>query len=607
MQSLSALAAALSHFLSEESIEHCVAGDLSEPDARAVGFDIIVAEAALARIPLVLKTFCGRNGTELVQYRRGPDGLRSFMLCSLSHEQHPEFITLNIRSDYLRCGRAIFTARQMLDERICVTDVAGQGRGHFVAAPAQQFICQLFRCLDRGDVSERDGRHLSEQWREDAAGALQQVERFWNAEREGGVIARAAVSAHWEPVRASVHALRSALGLRNVLSPMAWLREQFRRLAAWLRPSGLMIACLGPEGSGKGNVIRALTEHPLATFPHVHSMALRPGLMRPATVSDKDTPPRPREPRGNLAIVAKLLMFVADYWLGYWLQIRPKLVRSTLVVSNRYYDDMLVNPRRYRMDRPRILTRVLLPWIPRPELWLVFDIPSELLQTRQKEAVADEEAARQRGEYRRVLRPREDVVVLDASSPLEEVVAQAERAIVMQLARRTARQLRLPVDTVSNPVTTDVLLFFCRRNVPMLSRLVRVVFNSDIHCRLPVDLHLPHPYGIVIHPQAVIGRGVTLMQQVTIGGKDRTEKIAPIIGDDVYIGAGARVLGDVRIGNGVVVGANAVVTRDIPPGVTVVGANRIVANARGTGTNVDTSDPSIAQFPVGAQRSFRHH
>ena len=50
------------------------------------------------------------------------------------------------------------------------------------------------------------------------------------------------------------------------------------------------------------------------------------------------------------------------------------------------------------------------------------------------------------------------------------------------------------------------------------------------------------------------------------------------IGDDVYIGAGARVLGDVRIGNGVVIGANAVVTRDIPPGVTVVGANRIVGN-----------------------------
>ncbi len=62
------------------------------------------------------------------------------------------------------------------------------------------------------------------------------------------------------------------------------------------------------------------------------------------------------------------------------------------------------------------LARWLLPWIPRPELWLVFDVPSEVLQTRTRE-VAAEEAARLRSEYRKVLRRREDVVVLDAEQP----------------------------------------------------------------------------------------------------------------------------------------------------------------------------------------------
>ena len=142
-------------------------------------------------------------------------------------------------------------------------------------------------------------------------------------------------------------------------------------------------------------------------------------------------------------------------------------------------------------------------------------------------------------------------------------------------------------------------MFFSRRNIPLISRFVRVLFNSDIQSRLPPDVHLPHPYGIIVHPQAVIGRRVTLMQQVTIGGRDHRENIAPLIGDDVYIGAGARVLGDVRIGHGVVIGANAVVTRDIPPGVTVVGANRIVATPRCDG------DAAITQFPVGVQRGPR--
>src|SRR5262249_41049432 len=86
----------------------------------------------------------------------------------------------------------------------------------------------------------------------------------------------------------------------------------------------------------------------------------------------------------------------------------------------------------------------------------------------------------------------------------------------------------------------------------------------------------PHPYGIVIHSRTVVGSHVTVMQQVTIGGKDRGENVAPVIEDDVYIGAGAKVLGGVRIGKGTVIGANAVVTRDIPPYCTVVGVNRIV-------------------------------
>jgi serine acetyltransferase len=182
--------------------------------------------------------------------------------------------------------------------------------------------------------------------------------------------------------------------------------------------------------------------------------------------------------------------------------------------------------------------------------------------------------------------------------------AEAQRATVAKLARRTAQRSDSPLQAMRNPATTHLLLFFCRRRVPVLSAWVRMLFNSDIQCRLPADIHLPHPYGIVIHPQAVIGHRVILMQQVMIGGKDSSENIAPVIGDDVRIGAGARVLGDVRIGNGVVIGANAVITRDIPPGVTVVGANRIVPGARPATVSAG-NDPAIARFPVGAQRHSR--
>ena len=115
--------------------------------------------------------------------------------------------------------------------------------------------------------------------------------------------------------------------------------------------------------------------------------------------------------------------------------------------------------------------------------------------------------------------------------------------------------------------------------MPLLSKVVRIAFNADIYCKTPRDLYLPNPYGIVIHSQARIGRGVTIMQQVTIGGKDWGINVAPRLGDGVYVGAGARVLGDITIGDGATIGANAVVTRDVPAGATVVGANRILESA----------------------------
>lgn len=79
--------------------------------------------------------------------------------------------------------------------------------------------------------------------------------------------------------------------------------------------------------------------------------------------------------------------------------------------------------------------------------------------------------------------------------------------------------------------------------------------------------NFPHGlYGIIVSHNAVIGKNVTIFHQVTIGeGKNG----APIIGDNVLIGAGAKIIGNIRIGNNVKIGAGCVVTKDIPDNATV--------------------------------------
>ncbi len=91
-------------------------------------------------------------------------------------------------------------------------------------------------------------------------------------------------------------------------------------------------------------------------------------------------------------------------------------------------------------------------------------------------------------------------------------------------------------------------------------------------------VRLPHLNGIYIHRNVICGENCTIFQQVTIGVNEHKydfEK-APQIGNRVYIGAGAKIIGNITIGDDVRVGANAVVTKNVPKGMTVVGYNRML-------------------------------
>ncbi|MDI6774430.1 MAG: serine acetyltransferase [Verrucomicrobiota bacterium] len=79
---------------------------------------------------------------------------------------------------------------------------------------------------------------------------------------------------------------------------------------------------------------------------------------------------------------------------------------------------------------------------------------------------------------------------------------------------------------------------------------------------------LIHSYGVVINSAVRGGRRVMLEHAVTLGAE---KGLAPVLGDDVFVGAGAKALGGVRIGNGAKIGANAVVVDDVPDGATAVG------------------------------------
>jgi serine O-acetyltransferase len=133
-----------------------------------------------------------------------------------------------------------------------------------------------------------------------------------------------------------------------------------------------------------------------------------------------------------------------------------------------------------------------------------------------------------------------------------------------------SRVLRLP--------WTVVYLFFNK----LIEIFCGITIGGD--ARIGRRLCIEHHGGIVIHGATVIGDDCLIRHGVTIGNAGRKDpQGAPTIGNRVEIGAGAKILGRITLGDDVIVGANAVVTRDVPPGAVVGGVTARVIKVRSAG------------------------
>jgi serine O-acetyltransferase len=117
-----------------------------------------------------------------------------------------------------------------------------------------------------------------------------------------------------------------------------------------------------------------------------------------------------------------------------------------------------------------------------------------------------------------------------------------------------------------------------------VSQLVRSLTGIEIHpgARIGPQLFIDHGMGVVIGETAEVGRCVTLYHGVTLGGTSLSKgKRHPTLGDNVVVGAGAKILGDITIGSNSRIGANAVVVKPVPSNSVVVGVpGEVVVRSR---------------------------
>ena len=143
-----------------------------------------------------------------------------------------------------------------------------------------------------------------------------------------------------------------------------------------------------------------------------------------------------------------------------------------------------------------------------------------------------------------------------------------------------------------------------------ISQFARWFTGIEIHpgAEIADGFFIDHGMGVVVGETTIIGNNVTLFQGVTLGGTGKEPgKRHPTLGNNIVCGTGAKVLGNVKIGDNVQIGANAVVLRDVPPNSTVVGVPGRIVKKEGKKISGISLDHTALPDPIATRLDRLQH
>jgi hypothetical protein len=331
--------------------------------------------------------------------------------------------------------------------------------GRPVPEPAAAAVHAVVKRARKGMRDRDDELTLLARIRSDPARVAELLDVYFDA---GGDLlgdlasgAGADLSAELAPLNAQVRRQRRAwfaLGRRGYFSA----RRIFARLA---RPTGLAVGLVGPDGVGKSSLAAELQHESSGAFRRSVRYHLSPGLLPPPARLLRRQPnegalPHAKRPSGTVGSVLRIGYLWIDTLVGWWPRIWLPRTRTSLVVLERGWLDLAVDPRRYRLSVGTSLVWLLSRLLPRPDLVLSLDASADVIHGRKAELDVAE-IDRQLDAWRSVsLRDSRRYERVDASLSQGVVVEEALRAVDDRLASRQLDLVtcRLALTCLGGPV-----------------------------------------------------------------------------------------------------------------------------------------------------------
>jgi thymidylate kinase len=407
--------------------------------------DFMVSPQSNAQLPALIASIAQASGTQLVQHLQHETTASYFVLAKLK-DAHITYLHPDSSSDYRRNGKRWLLAETVLENR------RRHPHGFWIPSTADAFSYYLIKKLDKGHLNATQAIELTNRYHEDTTSCKERLYQLL-PNNEAGLLETALISrqlfegTEWRTVDDNLAIIKKAMHAKS--QNITWRERLFDSLAEvqrlWLRlrePTGLRIAFLGPDGSGKSTIISAVTKQLSQSFRHVEYRHLRPGRLPKNSNTEPVTNPHAKPVRSKIGSHLKLLYFWSQYLFGNVLWLYPRYVCSTLVIFDRYFHDLLADPLRYRYGGSLNIARQLGRTLTQPDLVFILDAPAEVLQSRKQE-VSLAESARQREAYQSLVKEFNNAHIINTNQPVEQVINDVLLQVLNFLESRTHQRLHL--------------------------------------------------------------------------------------------------------------------------------------------------------------------
>lgn len=356
-----------------------------------------------------------------------------YFIVALKNGKGMEYLQIDAATDYRRNGCTYFTAEELNRQR-------QKWKGFWVARPETELAYLLVKKILKGITPDEQKKRLEYLTRELGGKNSAAISTELFGKELGPHVISWISNGDWSVLESNVPKLKRALKLETLrkdpLNPLRyWIKEAKRILGRCLYPTGLFIAVLGPDGAGKSTLIDKLELELSGAFRNSLKLHLRPGILGKKDDGDPVTNPHGIPPRSYFVSILKLGYYIADYVLGYILMLYPRFVRSTLVIFDRYYDDILVDPARYRYAGPSTLVALMRKFIPKPDIVLMLDVSEENVHNRKQEVERDE-LLRQLKSYKELAVKLPNAFILDSDQNPQKLAEDSSEIIIDFLHRR---------------------------------------------------------------------------------------------------------------------------------------------------------------------------